>query len=372
MYETEKDLQKTAVIKTLAIIGFIVALIFVAWLAVQAVRLVPEAFKTLASIASGLKHSKDSDFTISTGANTINTGETLNISWTKPSQNGTYTFSYKCTDGVAAEMRASTGELTNVACDNAVPLTKYSESAAVIFSSEKGRFVDVHYTIAFTPDGTALANERTGVITVVNPGINAQNPAPTTSTTSTVVTTNTTSMPLATTTNTTSTTTNAAPTTTPWPTHTPATTTTPVTKPKPLFKTVPVVVTRMPVSNPNGFADLAVTFIGVGTYNPNTNTFNPQTALTGSAAAALRFEVKNIGTKTSGDWQFSATLPTDPTFTYNSPVEAGLKPNERQVITLQFTAASSGSSVQTTVAVTGGNDLITSNNFFSRQITISN
>src|SRR3989344_5263822 len=97
--------QKTAVIKALAIVGFIVALMFVAWLAVQAVRLVPVAFNTLASIANGLRNTDEKpDFALTTGTTLVNTGETLAISWTEPGTDGAYTFSYHCTDGVVTEL----------------------------------------------------------------------------------------------------------------------------------------------------------------------------------------------------------------------------------------------------------------------------
>src|SRR3989338_10689916 len=116
--------QKTAVIKVLAIVGFIVALMFVAWLAVQAVRMVPVAFNTLASIANGLRNTDEKDdFALTTGTTLINTGETLAISWPESGMNGAYTFSYHCTDGVVAELSDNTGTLSTLACDTDTPVT---------------------------------------------------------------------------------------------------------------------------------------------------------------------------------------------------------------------------------------------------------
>jgi hypothetical protein len=56
MQQLSTEPQKDRAIKIFATIGFIVTLIFIAWLAVQAVRLVPVAFGTLASIATELKY----------------------------------------------------------------------------------------------------------------------------------------------------------------------------------------------------------------------------------------------------------------------------------------------------------------------------
>lgn len=355
MNETSNDGQKTTVIKTLAIIGFIVALIVVAWLAVQAVRLAPQAFNTLAGIADGLKNEKEPEFTIATGTNIINAGETLTISWTRPSEDGEYVFSYQCADGIAAEMRDSTGALSAIGCGVAMPLADNENSVAVIFSSEKSRFVDVPYTIGFIADGEELAYEREGLITVVNPTISANGVAANPSSSASPDTDTTPDLGLRTGTDEES----YAP--------TPA-----GTQPATVYRTVPIVVTSVPVSNPNGDTDLAVTFIGVGTYNTSTKKFTAKSSLDEDQRGALRFEVKNIGTKTSTEWYFTASLPTDSDFTYRSNANAPLAPNERQVVTLQFDNVSEDGDERIVVAVTGGNDAVAVNNSFSKRIEISN
>lgn len=347
MNDTSNESQKTTVIKTLAIIGFIVALVFVAWLAVQAVRLAPVAFKTLASIADGLKRDNETEFTIATGASIINTGETLTISWTKPNDDeNKYVFSYQCTDGVTAEIRESTGATSTVACDTEVLLTQQENSLAVTFFSEKSRFVDVPYTIGF---GASGENKREGLITVVNPEISAHD----------IPNEDTDNISGATPDLNLNTGVGDEP-----PVPAPAST-------QPIgHATVPVVVTTIPVSNPNGYTDLAVTFVGIGVYNTDTEKFTVRSFLDEDERGALRFEVKNIGTKTSATWYFSATLPTNPSFTYSSSANAALKPNERQIITLQFDTVSGDSDERIVVAVTGGNDTILTNNSFTKQIEI--
>lgn len=345
MNGTSNESQKTAVIKTLAIIGFIVALVFIAWLAVQAVRLVPVAFNTLAGIANGLKENKEPEFAVADGASVINAGEILTISWTKLSEDGEYVFAYRCAEGVAAQIMDSESR-SAVACDVETPLAPDKNSVDVVFSSEKSRFADVSYRIGFMADDGTPTYERDDLITVVNPEIGANG----------IVAneTNATSTSLATDTE-------------------PPAPSAVVSSTLPVqHTTVPVITTAIPVSNPSGHSDLAVTFIGIGIYNTTTKTFTTKSFLEEGERGALQFEVKNIGTKTSDVWHFIATLPTDSAFTYRSPAQAGLKPNERQIITLQFDNVSEDGNERIVVVVTGGNDAIFINNSFAKEIEVRN
>ncbi|MBI4086381.1 hypothetical protein HY416_00145 [Candidatus Kaiserbacteria bacterium] len=356
MNGTENERQKTTIIKTLAIIGFIVALVFVAWLAVQAVRLAPAAFDTLGSIAASFRN-EQTQFTLSTDTTLLNTGEILTVSWTRAGADGTYAFSYQCTDGVVAEIRDESGNLSKVECDTNVPLGKNTESAAVVFSSERSRYADVPYTIEFTPDGEE-PQAQTAKVTVVNPAVSEDGLATTDNGTVAEEDNND----------------SAPPEPRPEPTPEPEETSDPEPPsadiPPVQYRTVPVVVTKMPESDPSGFTDLAATFIGVGTYDTSTKIFTPHSSLEEDERGALRFEVKNIGTKTSDVWYFSATLPTDADFTYKSSANAPLKPNERQIITLQFDDVSKDGSERISATVTGGGDINAANNSFSKTVDI--
>jgi hypothetical protein len=342
----QQERQKMTTIKTLAIIGFIVALVFLAWLAVQAVRLAPAGWGKLSSLVTGAK-TETPEFTIATGANRINVGETLTVSWTRPAEEGEYSFSYQCADGVAAEIVSEDGNRSPIGCDTDLSLGTDVSSVAIVFSSEKNRYVDVSYTLSFKTANDETPYERVGTVTVVNTSLSANGVAEGESTTTEP--TPDTNEP-----------------------ETPAPNTNTTRTPPVQYRTVPVTVTRMPVSNPNGYTDLAVTFIGVGTYNANTKIFTPKTSLREGERAALRFEVKNIGTKTSSEWYFNATLPTGTDLVFKSTANAPLKPNERQVITLQFDGVSENGDERVVVTVIGGDDAITANNSFSKVISITN
>lgn len=346
MNDSGNERQKAAVIKTLAIIGFIVALIFLAWLAVQAVRLGPSAFRTLGSIAESLRRGRQEDagFAITPSAETVNTGEMLTILWTPDEREGQYVFSYQCAEGVMTEIKDADGNLSRIECGIDTPLSADSTGLEIVFSSERERTVSIPYTLAFIIEEEERI-ERTGTVTVVNQSISEEGLA---------------EAPAA---------------------EEPPVNETPLEdipntglyddEPEPVrYRTVPVVTTAMPVSNPNGSADLAITFIGVGSYNTETKRFTTKTSLEEGARAALQFAVKNIGTKTSDEWYFSASLPTDPEYTYTSTANTGLRPNERQVITLQFDNVSEDGENRVTASVTGG-DINTANNSFSRTISVS-
>ncbi len=341
MNNTTNEPQKTAVIKTLAIIGFIVGIILVAWLAVQAVRLIPAAFRTLASIADSLDHTRRGDFTIASSEGTLESGKETTFSWTPLATRGTYTFSYQCADGISARIEDNVGGMSALSCETEAIIETTTNTVKVSFTSEKNRFTDVLYTIAFIADDSQDESyERTGIITVSNPAVNNG-----------TVTTNTNT---------------GGDDETP---STPKPTTPKPTTPTTVI-TVPVVTTSYPVSNPNGYVDLAVTFIGVGEYR--NGRFVKQSELEEGERGALQFEVRNIGTKTSGAWNFRTELPTEAEDNYVSAMQSGLKPNERQIITLQFDNVSDSSSERASATVYASDDFKTANNSFSQTIRIDN
>ena len=340
MNNTTNEPQKTAVIKTLAIIGFIVGIILVAWLAVQAVRLIPSTFRTLASIADSLDHTRRGDFSIASEKGTVESGEETSFSWTPLATRGTYTFSYQCVDGISVRIEDAVGGMSALSCETEAIIETDSNSLKVAFTSEKNRFTDVLYTIAFIADDAQDESyERTGIITVSNPAVNNGTATPNTGGTDETPVTPKPTTPT---------------------TQKPTTPTTVIT--------VPVVTTSYPVSNPNGYVDLAVTFIGVGEYR--NGRFVKQSELEEGERGALQFEVRNIGTKTSGAWNYRAELPTESEDNYVSAMQSGLRPNERQIITLQFDNVSDSSSERATATVYASDDFKTANNSFSQTIRI--
>ena len=90
----------------------------------------------------------------------------------------------------------------------------------------------------------------------------------------------------------------------------------------------------IPTSDPNGRTDLSVRFLAAGDIIGNTFFAGP---LVAEENGAIQFEVKNFGTKTSNEWDFEIEMPNGST--YESGDMSPLKPNERAVLTIGFTAA---------------------------------
>ena len=151
-------------------------------------------------------------------------------------------------------------------------------------------------------------------------------------------------------------------------TTTPPVTTNPNPTPAPApvqYKTVKTY--KVPVSDPNGFADMQVAFVAVGRVTSE-GRFVPTNGLEEGEVGALQFTVKNVGTKTSGEWHFKAELPGSNSM--NSKVQKPLKPSETSTLTVVFTPESRGNR-SATVTVTGGNDDNLSNNSFTKSVEVA-
>jgi hypothetical protein len=340
--------QKSSATKALAIVGFLVLIIFAVFAAVQVVRFIPSAFSSLASLADSVYNYKDKEqLTVATKETVVNAGDSFTITWNKLRQSGSYGFSFACQDGVSLEARIG-GAILPLTCDESTDLGDVS-SLEVRPSSEKERFIDLTYTVTFTPEKDPSATKsQNGKITVVNASIPvtglAENTAPETD-------------------NGTAATTETKPAANPS-----------ASKPaKPVYTAgTPMTVTKyiytLPVSNPKGTTDLAATYLGVGTLIGTT--FIPQTRIDRDTVNAVQFQVKNIGTKTSGEWSFTADLPGSGS--YESKDQAPLKPNERAVITLEFGELSHSGTEKVSVEIDVKNDAHANNDEFTKTIKVVN
>lgn len=333
---------KTSVIKSLAIVGFLAIVVFFVWILVQGARALPEGFASLASIAETIQNYRPiTELSVATEKSIVNSGESFQLSWTDMKRKGTYHFRHTCADGVTIDVRGADGDRITIPCTEQLSLPHDAHGLFVSVTSDKQRFHDVEFSVAFeTEDGETLV-ERSGKITVVNATIPTKPEAP--------AVTEETEKP-----------------------ETPViaekpTPTAPAPKPTqpPVTETT---VTYYPVSYPNGFTDLKATFIGVGTMSGNT--FTPSASYDRDERGGLKFEVKNIGTKTSADWTFTAALPSG--VTYTSEKQAPLRPNEKVVFTIGFTMDENDKAKSTTLTVTTreASDTNAQNNTFSWSVKV--
>lgn len=334
--------KKESLTKTFAIVGFVAIILFTVWLAVQIVTVIPSAFSSLASLADSVyNYDNAQELVVVSNDSVINAGESFTITWTDMQNDGNYSFSYACTEGVAVDAKDSTGNIISLSCDTPLLLNEKT-SLDLLIASEKFRFVDVPYTISFIGKGaTGKTLATTKAITIVNASIPtganlAEEPVVEETTPIVATPTNTVTPPAKT------------------PTYTAGT---PIVTKK--------IIYTIPVSDPKGDTDLAVTFLGIGTLNGKV--FIPTKNISVNENGAVQFEIKNIGTKTSDDWSYEVNLPSD--ITFSSDTQKPLKPNERAVITLGFEGISKVGTEKITVEVTAKNDIKKSNNDFTWAVT---
>lgn len=327
--------SKLSAIKTLAIIGFIATAIVLVWLAVVIVRFIPEGFSSLASLMESVS-APGRELSISTNRTVVNVDDSVTVSWEKTGASGVYGFSYSCVDGVSGAMILKGGATALLACDSWIALPNEATSAEFIFSSTQNRFADVKLAVRFTPESGKTGITESLMVTVVNEAIPEGGVVPEVPTT-------------------------------------PVATTTPEVVPEPVKPVTPKpVVPTYPVSNPNGYTDLQISYIGVGDYNAATKVFTAKSSLDNDGRRALRFEVKNIGTKTSGTWSYAATLPTERGETYRADTQSSLLPGERAIVTVLFTPREKTGTASIKAEISGGNDTKSQNNDFSRTVSITN
>ena len=327
--------------KVLSVLGLLALIIVVAWLAISFVRVMPGAFGSLASLADSVYHPErqQQNLTVSAHSNIVNVNEDIVINWNQLDTAGDYTLNYQCNDeGVA--LNVVLRDNNTVALDCETPFTIDTDTITLTAESNKKRFVDIVYSVTFTPeDERQEIVAETKRLTIVNPNISTSGGTSTSE-----------EEP--------DTTVDTEPDTQPDTGNTDPT-------PEPTT-TVREVIYALPQSDPNGNIDLQIRHVGVGELV--NNSFIPRGQITAGDQGAFRFAVKNIGTKTTGNWSYEATLPDGST--YKSGTQAALRPNEEAVITLGFTTPQETGNLTIGAKVTATGDIRSSNNRYNWVMTI--
>lgn len=346
MDETKQGFQELTA-KGLAVIGVVAVLLVGMWLAVAAVRLAPTAVSSLAaafvSMTSVFVPSERVEISLPQNLLTEDTPVTLSWNHINKKVDGSYVFSYFCAPGLYFTARATSDSAEEkvfcntpfnfVSKDNTLVLTPHLEGVGQ---------ANATLVISFTRNGetsTTLATERMVSVSAET-------------TTAVVPSTNTQSS--------TGTNTN---------TSNPAVTT-PST---PQTNVYQFTGTSTPVSNPNGTMDLRGKVIAVGIVDRTTGDFTASTSVTVSDRAAIRFEVENIGTKTTTPWSFNAVLPTLPFHVFQSGQQIPLAPGDKIEFTLGFDNIENQRTVNLTVNIDPTNqvyDIDRSNNTLRQTITV--
>lgn len=339
--QQEQEHQEDRTMGAFALVGLVVVIILVAWLAIQAVRLIPDAFMSLASLADRVNNEPTPEVTleVTSTQSVLNAGTAVLITWNDLEAPGTYSFEYDCAPGVSLDLEVDGGARIPLACERSYEFADGTFSVTAHFASERDRVAEVTYRIVFVPeDGMEAVVEDEKMLTITNADI------PDETETETEVETE------------------------PEPDDETATTTAPETTPQPIqYRWVKTTTYSVPESDPNGYADLSVSYHSVGEVIGGT--FVAESKLEAGEEGAIRFEVKNMGTKTSDEWEFTATLPSGER--YESKTQDPLRPLERALVTVAFDSAGSEGAHQFEVEVTGGDDTNEGNNEFSWSVVVT-
>ena len=337
--------RKESVLKTLAVLGLLGVILFIAWVSVQIVSIFPSAVSSLASLADSVYNYDPrgpSEIELTPVAESVETGSELTLKWDQRFDTGTYAFTFLCEDGMSVEIRTAQTNFENAECGKSYTLGTV-DTATVVVNSEKKVQAPLTYTISYfknnvyTPSSQSsqsvlVTNKR---FTEPGPNVNVvtmpEVPAETTP--------------------------DAAPEAEAPEVATPVT---PTPKPQAPGYTYEYTY-QVPVSDPKGFTDLKVTYLGIG---PKTRTaFTNSGTLTEGVEGVLQFSVQNIGTKTSDTWSFETELPGGSDYT--SGTQKALKPNERTVLSITFPAVNKNTLENVEVEVKVDNDRDAKNNSFS-------
>lgn len=271
----------------LAIAGFVILVVIVAWGLVHLVTLASPWFSSL--------FTKPAAAIQVTAPKEASSGEPVAVSWDyAPSTGGMYAFLYECKTGFEFKIRVSSQNdaLMNMPCGAAFTVGNATGTISVVPMLSATSSMQVPFSILFIPS-TAGAEQAQGnaSITVSVGGA----PAP-------VV--------------------NVKQTTSGTKKPTPST---------PRSSATP--------------ADLVVHILAIGTIDSLTGVFINHLPTSPSDMVAVQFDIANDGGSSTGAWYFDAQLPTRLGYAYHSPMQEPLGPGDHIVNTLRFTQGVSGGGV---------------------------
>lgn len=296
---TETNTTKSITVKILVIIGFIATIALLVWLAILGIKQLSPSFASLATVAESVRDYKPVDeLTIETDKTVVNSNEQFQILWTDMEQAGEFKFTYTCEDGITILVRNDNGSSKPIQCTETLSLPATVNGLLLSINSVKSRFKDVEFSIAFVSSQKDITKASNMKITVVNTTVPVQQEVAGASTEDGAGGTSTETKPA------------QIPAPTPQPTY----------------------ITVYPNSDANGYIDLAVKIIGTGEVRGGSFKFTG--SLDSDNRNAIKFDIQNIGTKTSRVWTFAITLPSG--VIYRPSMQVPLKPLEHAEFVLEF------------------------------------
>ncbi len=301
--------------KALAVLGFLALLAALAWIIFTTVAMIPHITASVADLLRDQETDTTVTLDLSTSPDTFSPGEVITISWPEVSTPGTFAVAFTCEPDIAIQLRTPEFGSLALECDRLYNIGDLTTIDLLLETTTSREKITLAYQVAFIPEtnptdiqttvgqlevrGTALDDETVADLT--EEPLEEVIAEPTTEEEEAVV---------------------VSPPTVP---------SQPAPSQPPVSPTEPTVT--IPVSDPAGFTDVGVRFVSAGTLDSQQN-FRPSGNLPPNTTGAIRFAVKNTGTRTSEPWTYTAELPNGQT--YRSPSQSPLRPNEEATLTLGF------------------------------------
>ena len=341
---------KDVVLKALSIFGGIAVLIAIVWVGVLGFRKLPNIGDALAGVFGGVQSifKPAERIVVSTVDSQIVINEEFTLSWEHrgKQEGGSYTFFYECSDGVHFAVKRD-GVSSTVFCNTPLNILESDTRLSVTPIGNISGDVDVPVSIRFTENNESEVSLEGTLIVRVQDSRFTTGQATTTPGDVSTSTDNSDDTPVIT--------------RTPTNTTTPRPTTQPVTPPREIVQFGTQNGVRQPISDPNGKADLVVKVLAIGTVNADSGKFTERDEIPLNGRGAIRFEVRNDGTKESGRWEFEAELPTSPSYTYNSKTQQTLFPGDRIEFIIGFDEIKRANEVDYEIFVDSEKDVSESN-----------
>lgn len=332
----ENQSNRSLAARGLAIVGVVAVLLIGAWLAVAATRFAPEvasslgsAFVSLSSVFSGAEQ-----LTLETSSETIISSVPFTLSWThtKKEAEGSYTFSYYCTKGVYFTSPEAQGSETIIYCNTPFRFIHDDNTLVLVPHLSDPEPTQAIVAMQFTENGKTSPSLTAEKSISIQPSESTSMHSEQIPDSSTIpVTSEVSSTPEV-------------------PTSTIAPNTSSVAPGQTETNTFTYGTTTSTVST-TGSVDLRAYSIAIGYVDPITGEFTATSTVTTSHRAAIKFAVENIGTRTSGAWDFIAVLPTRPFRTFTSPQQVPLNPGDKIEFTLGFDQIEGQRHVTATITV---------------------
>lgn len=354
----QEQSNETATLRLLAVLGLAAVLVLLTWAVFSFSSKTDGIFSGVVnrmqqagvSLSAVFFPERDTEETVvfTMESTTATADEPYTISWNPLSTQGSYTFSYACRDGLSAVSPDTNGQYRNAPCDVPFNFTGSDKSIRVIFSSTRNRFLDVPLTVRYTPEGTAQTQFFEKLIVVENlnlsnsPSVIGEDEEETEEENNQQSSQTSSEQQPQTTQPSSGSSSGVA-----------------VTPGQQQTQTTPIPgtgTTGAGAINPQGRPDLAVTITGVG-YITADNQFVVANSINRTQKAGVKFTIENKGDNVTGNWAFSAILPTNPPFIYQSDMQRNLNPGERIEYTLGFDQVKAQEVVEIRVIADPGNRL---------------